>query len=145
MIRATPTLRRGTAYTLVLMTTMIVGILGVSGVALARIERARAQQAANFENARAIARAAVEWGTLQIRNEPTWHTLATRGPQWAKDVPFAGGMYCLTRTNVDQSDPQNPRLSFLAEAAYRGAVVKYRFTILRGAYIEGGTWSRVLN
>ncbi len=109
--------RPGTIYVLVLMTTLIVAILGLSAVALSRIQLRRERQAHDAASARAAARAAIEWGFMKIRLETNWNNLLTGNPQWATNVRFEGGSYSLTMLLFDNADPVNPETLFDREWA----------------------------
>lgn len=136
--------RRGSAYLLVLVTTLIVGVIGLSAIALGRIELRRQNQERDATSARAAARAAVEFGLLKVRNETTWTNLGTSSANWASNVPLDGSTFSLTRTAWDNTDPINPRLTLLAEGKRGDAVYRCQVVIVRGAWVEDKGWTQIV-
>lgn len=137
--------RRGSAYAFVVMTAMIVTVLGLSAIALSRIEQRKSREAASLAAARAAARAAIEWGLVQIRTETTWSNISTRPAAWATNVALGNATYSLSRTAYDATDPINPRLTLRATGNAGGAQVIYDVVIIRGAWIEANGWTQVVN
>ena len=132
--------RRGSVYLLVLMTTLIVGIIGLSAVALSRVELRRERQAQDAVVARAAARAAIEFGLLKIRLTTNWSDLSGGNAAWASNVSFNGGTYSLTRTAYDNTDPINDRLTLLAIGKRGDAVCQFQVVIVGGGWIEDKSW-----
>lgn len=130
--------RRGSAYVLVLVTTAIVTVIGLSGVMISRIELRRQTAGRQLDIARAAARAGVEFATARIRVENDWSKLGTGADVWNKNEPIGtdGAAWCVKRLGWDESDPINPRLTLESTGTMGDAVVRYRFVVVRGAYLE---------
>jgi Tfp pilus assembly protein PilX len=137
--------RRGSAYVLILMTTMIVTVIGLSAVALSRVELRRSNGVADARAARGAARAAIEFGFLKIASETTWSNLGTSNPAWATNVSFHGGSFSLTRLAYDNTDPLNDRLTLLAVGTHGEAVFRLKVVIVGGTRIESEDWTQVVN
>lgn len=135
-------MRRGSAYLLVIMTTLIVAVIGLSALSLSRIELRRVTGMTDAAAARNAARAGVEWAFMQIRNETTWSNLGSRSAAWATNVAINGGTYSVNRTAYDNSDPVNPKLTLEAVGTYGNAVARYKVVIVRGAWVESGGWTQ---
>ena len=137
--------RSGSIYVLVLMTSLIVAIIGLSSVAVSRIELRRNASMSNAAAARAAARAGVEYALYKVRSETTWSNLQTGSATWATNVPFQGGTYSIARTAYDNTDPLNPRLTVLSVGTHADAVYKLRVQIVAGSRIESTGWAQVVD
>ncbi len=142
---ASPAHRHGSAYVIVVMTAMIVSVLGLSAIALARIEQRKTREAASIAAARAAARAAIDWALVQIRLETNWANVSTRPAAWATNVTLGNATYSLARTAYDATDPINPRLTLRATGKSAGAEVLYDIVIIRGAWIDTNAWTQAVN
>jgi len=84
--------RRGSAYVLVLVTAMILTVIGISSVAVSRVENRRAAMARNASEARLLAMTAIEHARVTIESTPLWTTLYV-----GKDLPlttsYGGGTF----------------------------------------------------
>jgi hypothetical protein len=136
--------RRGAICAVVLMTTTIVVAIGLAAMAASRVERRRGAIDRDAAAARAAARAAVEWGFLQIRREANWSNLWNRDANWADRLPLQRGFFSLTRTAYDISDPINPRLTFEAKGECGDAAARLRVVIVRGAWVEDAGWTQIV-
>lgn len=134
--------RRGSAYLLVIMTTLIVAVIGLSAISLSRIELRRVTGMTDASAARNAARAGIEWGFEQIRDETVWSNLGTRNASWATNVTINGGTYSVSRTAYDNSDPVNPKMTLEAVGTYGNAVARCKVVIVRGAWVESGGWTQ---
>lgn len=137
--------RRGSAYALVLIAAVLVTLMGVSAAAVSRVEIRREKDSRDAVAARAAARAALELGFVMIRLESDWNALVTRDAVWASSTDFNGAQYRLTRTGYDTSDPANPKLKLLALGMFGDARVQFEAVIVRGAWVEGSGWKRVVD
>jgi Tfp pilus assembly protein PilX len=137
--------RRGSVCVVVLMTLMILVIIGLSAVAVARVDRRRARNVSDAAGARAAARAAVEWGLLQVRQEANWANIGLRDANWAVGLSLPPATYSLRRSAYDNSDPINPRLTLVGEGRCGNAVARYQVVIVRGAWIDQAGWTQVTN
>ncbi len=137
--------RHGSAYAIVVMVAMIVSVLGLSAVALARVEQRKSREAASIAAARAAARAAIEWALIQVRVETSWANVSARPAAWATNVALGNATYSLSRTAYDATDPINPRLTLRATGKSADAEVIYDVVIIRGAWIEANGWTQVVN
>src|SRR5688500_16977563 len=91
--------RRGTAYLIVVGTTMIVG---VASFGILQVSRARSRSAAESIDAavaRQCAQDGVEAAKRWIRQDPNWRTNRTAGI-WANNLPMSGGT-----VTIEVSDP----------------------------------------
>jgi Tfp pilus assembly protein PilX len=88
-VRPPQALRRGAAlYVAVTGTTMIVSVLGLSAMAIVRIERQQAMSVNARQIARSHARSAVELGLQRINSNPSWRTIYSNGVETT--VPALG-------------------------------------------------------
>lgn len=74
-----PGSRRGTAYLLVLMVSLLVTVIGLSSLLESRVQRRASEAAADLIAARSYALSAIEVGLWQIDNWSTWRSNWTTG------------------------------------------------------------------
>lgn len=98
--------RCGSMYVMVLGSTMIVTVIGLSAMMLTRIERRFAEGTADFTQARLYARSAIEMGLHRIRNDANWRTSNPNGI-WLIDQPIGIGTYTLEGVDPNDGDLTN--------------------------------------
>ena len=67
-------------YIIVLGTSMMLTVIGVSALMLVRIERRSIEMGGDFMQARFHAQSAVELALWQLEDNPTWRTTLPNGP-----------------------------------------------------------------
>ena len=95
--------RRGTIYLVVLGMVMLIGIIGVAGLTVARIQLRTANAANDFSVARLCARAGMEAAMFKMRIDPTWRTDLGNGT-WFNNVPLGQGSYTVTAVDPITGD-----------------------------------------
>ena len=71
--------RNGSAYLLILVTSMLVATIGGAALLAARVRLRAASRGGDVESARAAARSAIELGRLWIASDPAWRTARGAG------------------------------------------------------------------
>ncbi|MCH7595425.1 MAG: hypothetical protein IID35_02605 [Planctomycetes bacterium] len=84
--------RRGSIYVMVLGTSLVVTVIGLSALTITRIERRSAESTGDFAQARLYAQSAIDMGRLRIRNDPDWRTSYTNG-DWEIRRAIGSGTY----------------------------------------------------
>jgi hypothetical protein len=84
--------RSGTAYIVVLGTTLIVSILALAGITATRIQRRAAENAGHRRLASLNAQTALDIGLHHIQNTSDWRQKAASG-EWDVDTPMGDGFY----------------------------------------------------
>ncbi|MBU0719303.1 MAG: hypothetical protein KJ749_13725 [Planctomycetes bacterium] len=92
--------RRGSMYVMVLGCTMLVTVIGLSALALTRVERRTAEGTGSLIQARLYAMSAIEIGLHRIQNDVDWRTTYPNGV-WETDQPIGTGTYTLMGTDSD--------------------------------------------
>jgi hypothetical protein len=103
--RTRTTARRGSTYLLVLGSTMLVTVIGLSAVFAVTLERRRAEAAGDAVKARLYAQSALEMAAYWMENDPEWRSNRPNGA-WATDQPIGEGTY-----SVQVVDPADGSLS----------------------------------
>lgn len=142
--RRATTSRRGSAYVLVVMVTFIVVIIGLSAVALSRIEHRREQRAQDDLAARSAALSGLEVAYLTIRNAATWNAVRAGSGTWASNVAMDGSVYTVERVSIDETDPLTPRITVQATGTRGQSRCILRAVIVRGTYVEPGSITKVV-
>lgn len=93
--------RRGSMYVAVLMTAIIVAVIGISGLAVTRIQLRSTDGASQVTAARFYAQSAVEMGLHSINADPDWRTTYPNDT-WEPRAPIGLGAY--TWKLVDEQD-----------------------------------------
>ena len=88
----TSTARRGSTYLLVLGSTMLVTVIGLSALFAVTLERRRAEAAGDAVKARFYAQSALEMAAHWIDDDPDWRSNRPNGA-WATDVPIGNGTF----------------------------------------------------
>lgn len=100
--------RRGGVYLAVLGAAMVVTILGLSAMAVVRLEQLASESSADAIKARAYAESAVELGMLEIERNALWR-LRPNGA-WETNKVIGDGTYTLQVTDpFDNNLSDNPR------------------------------------
>ncbi len=86
--------RRGSVYLIVLMTSMIVTVIGLSALLVMRVQLRAAANTNDSAQARLFARSGIEMGLLWIQQDPNWRTKKGNG-LWADNVPMGSGTFSL--------------------------------------------------
>ncbi|MEE8154478.1 MAG: carbohydrate binding domain-containing protein [Phycisphaerales bacterium] len=95
--------RRGSAYLLILMTSMIVTVIGLSALLVMRVQLRAAGDTNNSAQARLCARSGIEMGLLWIQQDPNWRTTQGNG-LWADNVPMGSGTFSLEALDPVDND-----------------------------------------
>ena len=95
--------RQGTIYVLVLLSSLIVGAIGLSSLQLIRLQSRTATDNSDFIAARCHARAGIEIGMLKIRNNPFWRRDLGNGT-WLSNQPIGSGSFSLTAVDPIDGD-----------------------------------------
>lgn len=86
--------RRGSAYLIILMTSMIVTVIGLSSLLVMRVQLRAATNTNDSAQARLCARSGIEIGLLWIQQDPNWRAKRGNG-LWADNVPMGTGTFSL--------------------------------------------------
>ena len=92
----------GSTYIMVLGTTLIVAVIGLSALTVVRVERRSSEGTADLAQARLNALSAIERGLHEIANDPDWRTNQSSGSTWASRTETETGSYSVS--GVDPSD-----------------------------------------
>jgi Carbohydrate binding domain len=95
--------RTGTIYVLVLLSSLIVGTIGLASLQLVRLQSRTASGNNDFIAARTYARAALEIGMLNIRNDPYWRTNFGNG-NWVTNQSIGTGTFSLSAVDPIDND-----------------------------------------
>lgn len=95
--------RRGTIYAIVLLSSLLVATLGVSALQLVRLQSRTASDYSDFIAARAYARAAIDIGMLNIRNDPYWRVNFGNG-NWVTDKTIDAGKFSISAVDPFDND-----------------------------------------
>lgn len=143
--------RRGSAYVLVLSVSMIVVVIGLSGLMVSRIEQRGATAVSDMTAARTYALAAVEMGLFAIEADPlNWRNSFDLG-NLPTDMPIAGGTLTLLATDPVDGDFTNNAVDpvlFTAIGVDGAARHKLQVTItfIGGvADFQPGSWKQVVD
>ncbi len=143
--------RRGSAYILVLSVSMIVAVIGISGLMVSRIEQRSASASSDMTAARTHAVAAVEMGLFAIEADPlNWRESFDSG-NLPTDMPIAGGTLTLLATDPVDADLTNNAADpvlFTAIGVDGAARHKLQVTItFTGgvAEFQPGSWKQVVD
>ena len=93
--------KRGSAYLLVLASSILVTIFGLASLQAIRVQRRTTEINKDSTQARHLARAAIEVGFYHIDNDSQWRTNWPNGV-WDANQPLNGGTYTLE--GVDPAD-----------------------------------------
>ena len=150
-IRSGAPQRRGSAYILVLSVSMIVAVVGISGLMVSRIEHRSASASSDMTAARAHAVTAVEMGLFAIEADPlNWRESFDLG-NLPTDMPIAGGTLTLLATDPVDADLTNnavDQVLFTAIGVDGAARHKLQVTIrFTGGVTEfqPGSWKQVVD
>ncbi|UCC29162.1 MAG: hypothetical protein JSU86_13280 [Phycisphaerales bacterium] len=142
--------RRGSVYVVVLGVAMIVTVIGLSALAVVRIERRSLVGGTDFGQARLYAHSAIEMGFFWIRDDPTWRDNRPSGV-WVEDQLIGDGTFTLEVKDPDDNNLKTEPNNFivLTGTGVRGdARFKLQVTVVpdRGGYeISSGTWRQVVD
>ena len=143
--------RRGSAYVLVLSVSMIVVVIGLSGLMVSRIEQRGATAVSDMTAARTYALAAVEMGLFAIEADPlNWRKSFDLG-NLPTDMPIAGGTLTLLANDPVDADLTNiaaDPVLFTAIGVDGAARHKLQVTItfIGGiAEFQPGSWKQVVD
>ena len=143
--------RRGSAYILVLSVSMIVVVIGLSGLMVSRIEQRSASASSDMTAARAHALAAVEMGLFAIEADPlNWRESFDSG-NLPTDMPIATGTLTLLATDPGDGDLTNNAADpvlFTAIGVDGAARHKLQVTITFAggvADFQPGSWKQVVD
>ncbi|QNN22030.1 LamG domain-containing protein [Planctomycetales bacterium ZRK34] len=101
-----PSRRAGSAYVLVLATSMIVTVIGISALTAVRLRLRAAELDRSVSAAELHARSAVEMGLFWIGNDADWRTNHPNGV-WETNRTVGRGTYTLQVTDPTDSDLTN--------------------------------------
>jgi len=95
--------RRGSAYLMVLMSTALVVIIGLSGLLAMRVRARVAHAQADAAIARTYAASAVELALEYVYSDPDWRDTFGNGA-WTTDMPFGKGLISIEAEDPDDGD-----------------------------------------
>lgn len=95
--------RRGVIYVLVLLSSLIVGTIGLASLQLIRLQSRTASGHSEFMAARNYARSALEIGMLKIRRDPYWRTNLGNGT-WVTNQTIGTGTFSLSAVDPIDGD-----------------------------------------
>ncbi len=95
--------RSGSIYAVVLLTSLLVGTIGLAALQLQRVQSRSATESGSFAEARIYARAAVEMGMLKIRNDAYWRTRLGNG-LWISNQSIGSGKISLSAADPIDND-----------------------------------------
>ncbi len=98
--------RRGSMYVVVLGSTMVITVIGLSALMLARVERTSAEGTADLSAARFYAQSAIEMGQHNIREDSNWRQTYSNGV-WDADNLIGTGKYTLEGIDPADGDLNN--------------------------------------
>ncbi len=143
--------RRGSVYLLVLSVSMIVLVIGLSGLMVSRIEQRSASAVSDMTHARLHALAAVEMGMFQIEDYPSsWRDRFDAGIL-PTDMPLGNGTLTLEAADPVDGDLTNNETDpvlFTGIGIDGGARHKLQVTItFTGGVTEfqPGSWKQVVD
>lgn len=126
-----PGRRRGSLYIAVALVALIVSLIGISTLAVIRIERRGRLANADAAAARLYARSAVELGLTRIASDPDWRFVYKQGA-WVTDVPIGSGTYAIegfdTTDGLLGNDPEHP-VRLVGTGKKGKAVQKFELTL----------------
>ena len=142
--------RRGSVYLIVLSVSMIVLVIGLSGLMVSRIEQRSASAVSDMTQARLLALAAIEMGMFLMEADPNWRETFKAGVL-PTDMPLGNGTLTL-----EAADPVNDNLTnnttdpvlFTGIGIEGGARHKLQVTItFTGgvAEFQPGSWKQVVD
>ena len=143
--------RRGSAYILVLSVSMIVAVVGISGLMVSRINQRSASASSDMTAARAHALAAVEMGLFAIEADPLNWRESFDSDNLPTDMPIAGGTLTLLATDpVDGNLTNNAAdpVLFTAIGVDGAARHKLQVTITFTGGVtnfQPGSWKQVVD
>lgn len=127
-----PRRRRGSLYVSVTFVALIVSLIGLSTLAVIRIERRGRLADADAASAQLYARSAVELGLTRVASDPDWRFVYKQGA-WLTDVPIGSGTYTLegfdTTDGVLGNDPEHP-VRLVGTGKKGEAVQKFEITLV---------------
>lgn len=91
---------RGSTYIIVLGSTLVISVIGLSAVMAVRIERRSTEGNSDLIAARTYARSAIELGFLSIQTDGNWRDMYSSGA-WMSDKPIGTGSYTLLGIDPD--------------------------------------------
>ena len=97
--------RRGSFYIVVLGTSMIVSLLGLSALTVHRITRRSYEESNDLFQARQNALTALNMGMLRIKQDPDWRYAFPNGVWEADSNVYGGGAGTYS---IDGQDPTHP-------------------------------------
>ncbi|MHC5111952.1 MAG: hypothetical protein ACYTHJ_18985 [Planctomycetota bacterium] len=142
--------RRGMSYMFVMGTSMMVSVIGLSVIALSRIELRTTNGAADAVAARYYAQSAIEIALAEIQLDENWKSSKGDG-LWFADESIGGGSMTCTVTEVDDGDgkAENNEVILVGVGRRGRAVHRIEVTLetssdLGGLRIKPGTWTHVI-
>lgn len=104
--------RRGGTYVIILGSSMVVSVIGLSAIMALRVERNYANATGEYALARLYALSAIEVAFRDIADDPNWRTTRTNGA-WRTNQPIGIGQYDLLAVDPDDADLANDDLGSL--------------------------------
>jgi hypothetical protein len=98
--------RRGITYIIVLLTSLLVATIALSGLQLVRSYSKTIGDSSDYCLARSYARSAVDIGMLKIRNDPYWRNNLGNGT-WVNGQAIGAGKFSLSAVDPIDGDVKN--------------------------------------
>ncbi len=95
--------RRGTIYVVVLLSSLIVGMIGLASLQLMRLQARIGSDSTDFIEARIYARGALEIGMLKVRQDPAWRSHFGNGT-WLANQSIGNGQFTLSVVDPIDND-----------------------------------------
>ena len=140
--------RRAFAYVYFLTTMMLVGIMGLSGLTIARIQFRSSQGTSDVTEARLYAQSAIELGMAMIQQDSVWRTNLGGGAWFTNQVIGAGTMSLVVTivADADAIADNNPVVligtGVNGDAQHRMEVTLTALSDLGGMVISPASWQR---
>ena len=142
--------RRGSVYLIVLSVSMIVLVIGLSGLMVSRIEQRSASAVSDMTQARLHALAAIEMGMFLMEADPDWRGTFKAGVL-PTDMPLGNGTLTLQAVDPVDGDLTNNTtdpvlftgIGFEGSARHK---LQVTITITGGvAEFQPGSWKQVVD
>jgi hypothetical protein len=128
-------------YVAVLMTATIVAIIGISALALARVQLRSVEGGNHVTAAGFCAQSAIEMGFFGVRNDALWRTRYTHD-SWVPEQALGQGTFTWKLLDEESSDlaADAEARAYLYGKGVVGNAVRVYSVLLEPAYLDGSNW-----
>lgn len=143
--------RRGSTYILVLGISMMVTLIGITGLLMAQVQRHIVKATTDMTEARFHAISAIDYGLKMIQADPTLERSNFRDGIFPTDIPIGKGTMSLIATDPVDDDPTDNTtdplvlqgIGMQGDAVH---MVEVTVTFTGGRVdFEPGSWMQVVN